>query len=185
MCLVKIFYFLHYCKEEAEAYFNSTLFGMTLEVTLKNGEDTFISFKILKDQKLVQKQTVTLYKSPNTYSYSEATITRPWHYHVGTTPTSCTIMTSSWFETTLDYNPQFFIKEFPCLVHKLFVTLPALHYKPQWKMGQRIYKPWLIMACVGYINMKEIKVSHPMPNRVNFIKCIRYIVQCSSIYYLD
>ena len=26
----------------------------------------FISFKILKDQKLVQKQTVTLYESPNT-----------------------------------------------------------------------------------------------------------------------
>ena len=27
------------------------------------------------------------------------------------------------------------IEEFPCLVHKLSVTLTALQYKPQWKMG--------------------------------------------------
>ena len=27
------------------------------------------------------------------------------------------------------------IEEFYCLVHKLFLTLTALQYKPQWKMG--------------------------------------------------
>ena len=50
---------------------------MTLEVTLKIREDTFISFKILKDQKLVQKQTVTLYESPNT-CFLEKTKVHSW-----------------------------------------------------------------------------------------------------------
>ena len=48
------------------------------------------------------------------------------------------IITHSWFETALDYKPQILdpkIEEFPCLVHKLFVTLTALQYRPQWKMG--------------------------------------------------
>ena len=48
------------------------------------------------------------------------------------------IITLSWFETTLDYKPWILdpeIEEFPCLVHKLSVTLTTLQYKWQWKMG--------------------------------------------------
>ena len=48
------------------------------------------------------------------------------------------IVTRSWFETALDYKSRILgpkIEEFPCLVHKLSVTLTALQYKPQWKMG--------------------------------------------------
>ena len=41
-----------------------TLFGMNLEVTLKHGGDTFISFKIMKEPMLVQKQTVPHMKAP-------------------------------------------------------------------------------------------------------------------------
>ena len=49
-----------------------------------------------------------------------------------------TISNRSWFEDALDYKPRILdpnIEEFPCLVHKLFVALTALQYKPQWKMG--------------------------------------------------
>ena len=43
---------------------NPRLFGMTLKLTLKHGGgDTFISFKILKDLMLVQKQTVNNMKA--------------------------------------------------------------------------------------------------------------------------
>ena len=48
------------------------------------------------------------------------------------------IITCSWFETALNYKPRILdpkIEEFPCLVHKLSVTLTALQYKPQWKIG--------------------------------------------------
>ena len=44
------------------------------------------------------------------------------------------IVTRSGFETALDYKPRILdpnIEEFPCLVHKLSVTLTALQYKPQ------------------------------------------------------
>ena len=50
------------------------------------------------------------------------------------------IITGSWFETALDYKPRILdpkIEEFPCLVHKLSVTLTAPNYKPQWKMGKK------------------------------------------------
>ena len=43
-------------------------------------------------------------------------------------------ITRSWFETALNYKPRILdqkIEEFPCLVHKLSVTLTALQYKPQ------------------------------------------------------
>ena len=48
------------------------------------------------------------------------------------------IITRSWFETALNHklrtlDPK--IEEFPCLVHKLSVTLTALQYEPQLKMG--------------------------------------------------
>ena len=48
------------------------------------------------------------------------------------------IITRSWFETALNYKPRILdpkIEEFPCLLHKLSVTLTALQDKPQWKMG--------------------------------------------------
>ena len=48
------------------------------------------------------------------------------------------IITRSWFETALNHKPRTLdpkIEEFPCLVHKLSVTLTALQYKPQWKIG--------------------------------------------------
>ena len=48
------------------------------------------------------------------------------------------IITRSWFETALNYKPRILdpkIEEFPCLVHKLSVTLTALQYKPNWKMA--------------------------------------------------
>ena len=44
------------------------------------------------------------------------------------------IITRSSFETALNYKPRNFgskIEDFPCLVHKLSVTLTALQYKPQ------------------------------------------------------
>ena len=47
-------------------------------------------------------------------------------------------ITRSWFETTLICKPQILdrkIEEFPCLVHKLSVTLTALQYKLQRKIG--------------------------------------------------
>ena len=50
----------------------------------------------------------------------------------------CATITCSWFETALKYKPRILdpkIEEFPCLVHKLSVTLTALQYKPQWKIG--------------------------------------------------
>ena len=43
-------------------------------------------------------------------------------------------ITRSLFQTTLNYKPSILdpkIEEFPCLVHKLSVTLTALQYKPQ------------------------------------------------------
>ena len=64
---------------------------------------------------------------------------------------TCTIITRSWFETPLVYKLRILgskIEEFPCLVH----TYIAPQYKSQWKMGLKIYKPRLIMACVGYIH---------------------------------
>ena len=57
--------------------------------------------------------------------------------HETTYRTRATI-TRSWFETALIYKPRILdqkIEEFPCLVHKLSVTLTALQYKPQWKVG--------------------------------------------------
>ena len=71
------------------------------------------------------------------------------------------IITCSWFETAHNYKPPILdpkIEEFPYLVHKLSVTVTALQYKPQWKMGWKIYKPRVIMACVQY--MKIMKLSH-------------------------
>ena len=44
-----------------------------------------------------------------------------------------TILTRSLFETALNYKPRILdpkIKEFPCLVHKLSVTLTPPQYKP-------------------------------------------------------
>ena len=44
------------------------------------------------------------------------------------------IITLSEFETALDYKPRILdpkIEEFPCLVHKLSVTVSALQYKPK------------------------------------------------------
>ena len=38
------------------------------------------------------------------------------------------------------------LTEFPCLLRKLFALITTLDYKPQWKMGLKIYKLWLIMA---------------------------------------
>ena len=63
-------------------------------------------------------------------------------------------ITRYWFETALDYKPRILgskIEEFSCLVHKFSVVLIALQYKPQWNLGQKIYKPRLIMARVRYI----------------------------------
>ena len=48
------------------------------------------------------------------------------------------IITHSWFEAVLDYKPRILdpkIEGFPCLVHKLSVTLTALRYKLWWKRG--------------------------------------------------
>ena len=59
-------------------------------------------------------------------------IKNQYYYHMRA------IITRSWFETGLDYNPRILgpkIEEFPCLVHKLSVILTALLYKPHWKMG--------------------------------------------------
>ena len=47
---------------------------------------------------------------------------------------TCAIITISKFETALDYKLQNLdpkIEDFPCLVHKLPLTLTALQYKPQ------------------------------------------------------
>ena len=63
------------------------------------------------------------------------------------------ILSHSWFETALDYKPQILgpkIEEFHLLVHKLSVMLTGLPYKPQWKMGKKLYKPWLIIVSVRY-----------------------------------
>ena len=63
----------------------------------------------------------------------------------------CASITRSWFETALDYKPRILgppIEEFPLLVHKMPMILTVLQYKLQWKMGKKIYKPWLIMARV-------------------------------------
>ena len=54
------------------------------------------------------------------------------------------IITSSWFETALDYKPR--ILQPKIEEHKLSATLTALQYKPQLK----IYKPRVIMARVWY-----------------------------------
>ena len=64
------------------------------------------------------------------------------------------IITRSWFETALVYYPRILdpkVEEFTCLVHKLSVTLTALQYKPQWKIGKKIYKPRVIMPRVRYL----------------------------------
>ena len=47
---------------------------------------------------------------------------------------TCAIITRSRFETALNYKPRIVdqkIEEFPCLLHKLSVTLSTLDYKPQ------------------------------------------------------
>ena len=53
--------------------------------------------------------------------------------------------TQFWFETALDYKPQILdpqIEEFPCLVHKLSVTLTALQLiQRAVKNGVKIFKP--------------------------------------------
>ena len=54
---------------------------MNIEVMLKHGGNTFISFKILKDHK--HKQTV-----PHKKARTGTGMTRGWHYHGGITSTS-------------------------------------------------------------------------------------------------
>ena len=46
----------------------------------------------------------------------------------------------------MDFRPTFL-----CLVHKLFLILTALDYKPHWKMRWKIYMPWVKMAGIQYI----------------------------------
>ena len=64
----------------------------------------------------------------------------------------------SWFETDLDYKRQILdpkMEEFSWLVHKLSVIIIALQCKLQWKWTKKIYKPWLIMARIQYVeNMR-------------------------------
>ena len=54
-----------------------TLFGMTLEVMIKYGGDTFISFKILKEQIIAKKQTVP-HRKALILSFLEL---EGWHCH--------------------------------------------------------------------------------------------------------
>ena len=52
----------------------------------------------------------------------------------GTTVRAPLFITRFWFDTALNYKPRILdskIEAFPCLVHKFFVTLTALQYKPQ------------------------------------------------------
>ena len=78
-----------------------------------------------------------------------------------------TIITCCWLLTALNYNQGFwetdkFLVIQITLQYKLQLIFPhyftlfnrfktALHYKPQWKIGLKLYKPRFIMANIQYI----------------------------------
>ena len=73
-------------------------------------------------------------------------------------------ITRSWFGTAFYKKPRTLDSkkgEFSCSEHKLSVTLTALQYKPQVKMGSKIYKPLVIMSRVQYMVSKKIWCCDP------------------------